>query len=58
MRHITVHHYEKIDDERLFNTIKIDIPKLKLFCKTRLDSFQNQDDTKEAKPKPPRPRFF
>jgi uncharacterized protein with HEPN domain len=55
MRNIAVHHYLKFNIDYLFDTIIIDIPRLKIFCQKQLDKSMAQQASEVTRPKPPRP---
>jgi uncharacterized protein with HEPN domain len=56
MRNIAAHNYRKFDIQTLWETIKYDIPKLKIFCQEQLDMIMAQSPTEKIEPKLPRPR--
>ena len=56
MRNIAAHHYTQFSAKTLWETIKYDIPTLKMFCQKQLDMNMTQQTAEEIGPKPPRPR--
>lgn len=57
LRHIAVHHYEKLDLKLLWKIITSNTPELKIFCQNQLNILKAQETTKEIEPQLPRPKF-